>query len=159
MLADELRSTVLREALGIDDILPEDFEWDMLTYPTPNSEKSTQIKNLEQLKKANAAELLETEQKDEGISEEDLVSNDDAMNNFSIGVWDPSLVGDFVPQPKISTFEGDEKDEALAESIGMGNPSLLSSNISDDEEEDEEEMFFDFKTYKSRFYTTQMKLN
>lgn len=58
MLADELRSLVMEEAFGIASMkFSDSFEWDVLRYPTSNSDTAQKpIKNLEQLKRINIEE-------------------------------------------------------------------------------------------------------
>lgn len=97
LLADELRSIVLKEAFNKDCNISDSFEWDVLNYPTvlsSNQNATKLIKNLEQLKIAVSIEEKETEEKKKKkIAEKQQENNvestsyDNVNNNYLIIIF------------------------------------------------------------------------
>ncbi|CAI4229108.1 unnamed protein product [Auanema sp. JU1783] len=133
LLADELRSRVMTDALGYstNDTVPgEDFDWSPLSYPATYEEKQFLIvSKIQQLREFNKT----TEQTVE-ISEPHFpVTNE----NYEIGVWDPSC---FMTEPVALPVIDNEVDET----VGLISSNVRGGDMSDDEEEGEAIVMTDF---------------
>ena len=124
LLADEFRLKVSTTALNIPVEPPEDFEWKDLEYPIQTN-NILSVKNLEQLKRANA-EDQEAENFQKEKSEGSQKENDEGMAmNFQIGVWDPTL-GDLYRDLPLNT----------PEETGVKKPQVpVDDDLSSDDEQ------------------------
>uniref|UniRef100_A0A914KI95 Uncharacterized protein n=2 Tax=Meloidogyne incognita TaxID=6306 RepID=A0A914KI95_MELIC len=161
LLADEFRSKVLEDALKINSQTPDDFEWSPLQYVTLNDDLTQKsIRNLDQLRKMNKQEKenevpMECENIEENVNE----TAASGINDFEIGVWDPSDGAQMSnndntlnePSPVIHNAPVNglipgrrnglrgviaARDEELSEIIAVGNDTTLHNygDISDDDD-------------------------
>ncbi|CAK5036675.1 unnamed protein product [Meloidogyne enterolobii] len=161
LLADEFRSKVLEDALKFNSQTPDDFEWSPLQYVTLNDDLTQKsIKNLDQLRKMN-----KQEKENEVPMELDIIGENvnetaaSGINDFEIGVWDPSDGAQMSnndntsnePSPVIHNAPVNglipgrrnglrgviaARDEELSEIIAVGNDTTLHNygDISDDDD-------------------------
>uniref|UniRef100_A0A914YGU1 Uncharacterized protein n=1 Tax=Panagrolaimus superbus TaxID=310955 RepID=A0A914YGU1_9BILA len=109
LLADEFRSKVASAALSIESEPIESFTWPQLQYPIP-ANNVLSVKNLDQLKRANAEDdQMEDEIKKNKVEEKEAVSSDEIPMDFQIGVWDPTLGDKFRDTPLNTPEEADIK--------------------------------------------------
>ncbi|VDM95207.1 unnamed protein product [Thelazia callipaeda] len=151
LLADELRVTIMREALvGEKYTTSDDLCWPPLDYPTSMDAKETRsIYKICDLKKNHIKKNGEESEKI------DTFNDCSEMANFEIGVWDPELakgLDDF--------YSGKEDGKELKGSDDDGdtmgliiNDSLLSQHgdMSDDDDENAVVLFDFINSVHERF--------
>ncbi|VDM39187.1 unnamed protein product [Toxocara canis] len=140
LLANELRETIVSEALGMDNSVPEDHVWPPLDYPTPMDDVDVKpvhkIQHLRREYDERVAREKELESKD---------SNEYEECSFEIGVWDPELGRGLeqlaTDRSKQDNWNGDELEDTMG-LLSNGSTLRLHGDMSDDEEE--EAVVFDF---------------
>uniref|UniRef100_A0A158R4U7 RNA helicase n=1 Tax=Syphacia muris TaxID=451379 RepID=A0A158R4U7_9BILA len=147
LLADELRQTILKEALNSDAEVPEDYSWPPLNYPTSFDDVNTKpINKIQHLKREQLVGHFSHDEKvaNEKESSDEIDSKDDT-NSFEIGIWDPELAKglmDVVQEPQINT----NMEDFEADTVGLMSTSGILRQRGDmsDDEDDDAVMLFDF---------------
>ncbi|VDK55306.1 unnamed protein product [Anisakis simplex] len=142
LLADELRETIVNEALNMDGKVPDGHVWPALDYPTPMDDVDIKpVQKIQHLRKEydeRVARAKELEPKTNDTECEE--------NYFEIGVWDPELGRGLEPlEPEHSKQDVANMDDH-EDTVGLlSNGSMLRhhGDMSDDEEEDAV-VLFDF---------------
>uniref|UniRef100_A0A915BN58 Dicer-1 n=3 Tax=Parascaris univalens TaxID=6257 RepID=A0A915BN58_PARUN len=141
LLADELRETIVSEALGLDSKVPEDYVWPPLDYTTPMDDSDfkpvQKIQHLRQEYDERMARERELEPKE---------SDEFAECSFEIGVWDPELGGGLEPlcsdRSKHEVTTADDFEDTMG--LMTNGSSLRHHGVISDDEEEDAVVLFDF---------------
>ncbi|VDD85878.1 unnamed protein product [Enterobius vermicularis] len=134
LLADELRETILKEALGSDAVVPENYSWPPLDYPTSFDDAEP--------KPVNKIQHLRKEQiRGQGY----LFSGHHLQADFEIGVWDPELGKEVMGSVEAQT-DDKKLDDLETETVGLMSTSgtLRQRGDMSDEEDEDAVVLFDF---------------
>ncbi|KAF8357507.1 dcr-1 [Pristionchus pacificus] len=140
LVADEIRARIMREAIGLseDEATPTDeWMWKPLAYPTTAEERSqTMVTKLNQLR-VDKEEYIPSKKRKGGSS----IASGHSEKQFEIGVWDPALAAEFVPDDAAIK----KVDGWLEETAGLHGTEIpqKGGDLSDDEENYEHALYFD----------------
>ncbi|GMR41734.1 hypothetical protein PMAYCL1PPCAC_11929, partial [Pristionchus mayeri] len=143
LVADEIRQRVMVEAIGLKEekaTPTEEWQWKPLTYPTTAEERHlTMVTKLDQLKTEKEMEFPLSSHRKKRTSS---IASGQSEKQFEIGVWDPALAAEFVPD----TAAIKKVDGWLEDSVGMHGGQEMpqrGGDLSDDEENYEHALYFD----------------
>ncbi|VDN50660.1 unnamed protein product [Dracunculus medinensis] len=136
LLAEELRATIMRDALGLSEQILEDYTWEPLDYTTILDEPD--VKPVTKIDELNKEHEISSREKEFVARTE---AGNPEMLDFEIGVWDPELASNLESPGSSIPITADAKpfhNEAEPDTVGLlSAESVLRQHgdMSDDEGE------------------------